>query len=211
MLISLRVGAGVDSIASVRAIRSAFPHVVIVLCVEWRDIHRVPISRWVKAGVDEIATVGERGDATELLRIVERHALAAVPAEEILMLQSRRVRSWELDAVLFCMRNAHRVIEVPQLARSFGYSIRSIRNHFCAAGFPSPQHVNMAGRILQMVELTERGIMSPQEVANRLCFPDPTAMRKTKWRFRNAVMREREAALGKLVAGFPRMLKFLSL
>jgi len=211
VLISPRVTAGGDSIAHVRAVRSAYPHVVIVLCVEWRDVRRSPISRWVKAGVDEIATVGERGDATELLRIVQRHALAPVPTEEILMLRSRRAPSWELDAVLFCMRNAHRVIEVPQLAHAFGCSIRTIRNRFCGAGFPSPQQVNTAGRVLQMVELAGLGIRSPQEVAYRLCFPDPTAMRKTKWRFRNAVMRQTEAPLGNLVAGFPRLLKFLSL
>ena len=211
MLISPRVAAGVGSIAYVRAVRSANPHVVIVLCVEWREVHRVPISRWVKAGIDEIATVGERGDATELLRIVQRHALAPVPTEEVLMLRSIRVPSWELDAVLFCLRNAHRVLEVPQLARSFGYSIRTIRNHFCGAGFPTPQHVNTAARVLQMVELAGLGITSPREVAYRLRFPDPTAMRKTRWRFRNAVVREREAALGNLVAGFPRLLEFLSL
>lgn len=58
LLVGARTSDGVPSISSIRAIRRAYPHVVIVLCAEWREVGQVALAHWTVAGVDEFVTFG---------------------------------------------------------------------------------------------------------------------------------------------------------
>ena len=209
LLIGARTSDGAAVLRSVRDIRKALPHVVIVLCVEWRDARRLPLSQWIRAGVDEFVTYGEPKDVAEVLRLIECHAMAPPPAEEIRMLWSTRAASWVREAVLFCLRNACRDLHVPDLARGFGYSPRTLTDSFSADGYPGPHDVCRVGRSLGMCELAERGIVAPPDLALRLGFSDTTEMRKAKWRLRTSILREPRSALSRFASGFPRLKELL--
>jgi AraC-like DNA-binding protein len=209
LLIGARTSDCAAALRPVREIRSALPHVVIVLCVEWRDARRLPLSRWIRAGVDEFLTVVDSRDAGEVLRVVNMHAIAPPPAEEIRKLRLTRAGSWVREAVLFCLRNACREIHVSDLARCFGYSPRTLTDSFSADGYPGPHDVCRVGRSLGICELAERGIASPFEMALRLGFSDTTEMRKAKWRLRRSILREPAGALSRFAGGFPRLKELL--
>ena len=206
LLVCARTSDGAPSLPSVRAIRRANPHVVIVLCAEWREAGRIPLARWTVAGVDEFVTFGEALDVAEVLRVVQVRLEAPPPAEELKLLRAGSPASRELDVVLYGLRNSCGSLHAANLAARFGYSLRSIREFLLAAGFPRPRDVCRIGRFLHMAELIERGVEAPHELARRLGFGDATEMRKVKSRLRRSVLRGSDGALGRFARRFPRLL-----
>jgi hypothetical protein len=211
LLIGIRTSDTATALRSVREIRSALPYVVIVLCVEWRDARRLPLSQWIRAGIDEFMTYGEPKDVAEVRRVIQCHAMAPPPAEEIKWLRSTRPASWVREAVLFCLRNACRDLHLSDLARCFGCSPRTLTDSFSADGYPGPHDVCRVGRSLGMCELVDRGIVKPPELALRLGFPDPTEMRKAKWRLLRSILHETGGILSRFARGFPRLRALLHL
>jgi len=177
---------------------------VIVLCAHWRESSRIPLARWVRAGIDQFVTIGQPGDIAEVLRVVEVHAAAPPPAEELRIVQTAKSPSLARDAVLHALRNASATLHAPELARRFGYSPRTFRDFLLDAGFPRPRDVCRSGVFLKLVELEALGIEAPQDAARRLGFSDASEMRKAKSRFRRSVDRSREEPLAAFVALFPR-------
>ena len=210
LLIGARTSDGASALPTIRAIRCAYPGLIIVLCVEWQEASRICLSRWIRAGIDEYVTFGQSLGVAEVQQMVQGYMIVPPPVDEIRMLRSTLPASSAQDAVIYCLRNAFREFSVPDVSRRLGFSPRAFRDMLADAGYPKPRDVWRVGRFLQMAELLDRGIAVPQELARRLGFADSTEMRRAKWRLRNSVAHQRERALGRFLAMFPRLRTLLS-
>lgn len=209
VLVCVNPGDADAKLACLRTLRRANPHVLVILCVERRWLSRVPLARWVRAGIDELVAIGTEHDVAELLRAVAVWRAAPPPVQELRLLNGRWAPSVARAAALHALRNARSDLRAPELARQFGYSPRTLRELLQDAGLPGPRDLCRCGVMLKLVELIERGVDAPRELASRMGFEDTTEMRKARSRFRHKITDSREGALGTFVTQLPRLAHFV--
>jgi hypothetical protein len=207
LFIGVRTSDGRPSIPALRDLRQQSPSLIIVLAAPRKQASAVPLSRWCKAGVDELIALDLAGYVREVKQLIEVRRRAPPPTCELEQLRAEWPLSWVRDALLHAWRNTHEFLALAEWTRRFGRSPRCFRDDMKAAGLPQPRYGLSIGRLLHEAELTDRQVTSRAERATRLGFNDTTQMRKKKWQFTKAAHRDQH--LEAFISIFPRLILLL--
>lgn len=202
VLVGTTVASGDPSTQAIRELREHLPQAVVIVCSR-RPGDRRLLTQVARAGADDFVTIEGALDVEDLLKLVELRRLAPPPAEELRLLHEVREACWARSAVEQCFRSAYCPRRVAELAEWFRIAGRTFRERLDKAGYPAPQHCLQCGRFLHVVELIDRGVVSPTEQALRLGFTDSTDLRKKKWQLR--VSARGNKLVNSLVNSFPRL------
>ena len=186
LLLGGRTTDGAPSLRALTELRRRNSHVIIYLCARWDRALVGQFTQYVRAGIDEAFTISTSHDVMDLVHVVTRRVLAPPPVAALKAIADIGLEGRPRRFVLHAFRNSQFAVHMEDVARRWGYRLRTIESFLEKVPMACARDLYRCGRYSHHDELSLRGVVSVTERAARLGFDTAMNFRKWKWRLKES-------------------------